>query len=216
MCSKFVLAALFVVAAMPVLSQSSSAAIESVWRVDAGGGVSAYHDDFYGTGIMEGPTAWVDLYPNRGPKFLHPLGLDMEGHFITFGGPQPQLAGQSTFTTTRELTYGGGPIYEWRHFKRFTPYAKFLWEQGNIDFNAGIPSYTHDNRSDWAPGAGFEYRMMRHISIRADYEKQYWQRLFEDHAITTPTGIAIVPRGVTLGASYEFDRLHFGGPIKEK
>jgi len=42
---------------------------------------------------MEGPTAWVDLYPNRGPKFLHPLGLDMEGHFITFGGPQPQLAG---------------------------------------------------------------------------------------------------------------------------
>jgi opacity protein-like surface antigen len=215
MCSKSILAALFFVAAMPVYSQSAPAAIQSIWRVDVGGGVSAYHVDFFGSGIMYGPTAWIDIYPNRGPKLFHGLGLDTEGHFISLGGPQPNPAGPTGNTTTSEFTYGGGPIYEWRHFKNFTPYGKFLWEQGIIDFNVGVPHYTDDNRSLWAPGAGIEYRVIRHVVIRADYEHQWWQRLFQNHQLSTPTGIAIEPRGITLGASYQFDRLHLKGDIKE-
>jgi hypothetical protein len=39
-------------------------------------------------------------------------------------------------------------------------------------------------------------------------EDQYWQRLFQDHAISTPTGIILRPKGVTIGASYAFNRLH--------
>jgi hypothetical protein len=218
MCSKSVLAALFLVAAMPVYSQSAPAAVQSSWRADVGGGVSAYHHDFFGPGIMEGVTAWIDLYPNRGPKLLHPLGLDIEGHSIQFGGPQPNPVGSSGNTTTREFTYGGGPIYEWRHFKNFTPYGKFLWEQGIIDFNevdATHPNYRHDNRSLWAPGVGFNFRIMKHVLIRADYEHQWWQRLFENPHLPG-TGIAIQPRGVTLGAVYQFNRIHLNGDIKEK
>ena len=215
MCSKSVLAALFLVAAMPVYSQSAPAAIQSVWRVDAGGGVSAYHDDFYGQGIMEGATAWIDVYPNRGPHFLHPLGVEVEGRSTIFGGPQPNPVGPSRYTTSGEVTYGGGAIYEWRHFRNFTPYGKFLWEQGIIDFNVYVPHYSRDNRSLWAPGVGFNFRIMKHVLIRADYEHQWWQRLFEDHQIPG-TGIAIQPRGITLGAVYQFNRLHLKGEIKEK
>jgi hypothetical protein len=132
------------------------------------------------------------------------------------GGPQPIPSLANHGTTSREDTFGGGPIYEWRHFKRFTPYGKFLWEQGSIDFNVGVPGYTHDNRSVSEAGAGFELKLVHHISFRAEFEKQWWQRLFENHQIVTPTGIALEPRGVTVGAMYEFDRLHFGGPAKQK
>ena len=211
---KSVLAALFFVAAMPVYSQSAPAAIQSSWRLDAGGGVSAYHDDFFGSGIMEGATAWIDVYPNRGPHFLRPLGVEVEGRSTIFGGPQPNPVCPSLNTTTGEVTYGGGPIYEWRHFKNFTPYGKVLWEQGIVDFNVHVHDYSRDNRSLWAPGVGFEYRVWRHVSIRADYEHQWWQRLFENHQIPG-TGIAIQPRGITLGAVYQFNCVHLRGDIKE-
>jgi opacity protein-like surface antigen len=216
MCSKFVFAALFLVAAVPVFPQSSPAAIESVWQVQIGGGVSGYHDDFFGTGIMEGPTVWIDVFPNRGPRYVHGFGVEMVGHDISFGGPQPQPASGGNSYTTREDTFGGGPIYHWRHFKNFTPYGKFLCEQGSIDFNVNVSNYKHDNRTLYAVGAGFDYKLVHHISFRADFEKQWWQRLFQNHSISTPTGIAIEPRGLTLGAVYEFDRIHFRGSVKEK
>jgi hypothetical protein len=214
MCSKSVLAALFFVAAMPVYSQSAPAAVQSVWRADLGGGVSAYHDDFFGPGIMEGATAWIDLYPNRGPHFLLPLGVEVEGRSTIFGGPQPNPVGPSGNTTSGEITYGGGAIYQWRHFHNFTPYGKFLWEQGIIDFKVGVPGYSRDNRSLLVPGVGFDFRIMKHVLIRADYERQWWQRLFENHQIPG-TGIAIQPRGITLGAVYEFNRIHLKGDVKE-
>jgi opacity protein-like surface antigen len=208
MSSKYVLVALFFAATMPAFAQSAPAGIQSVWRADLGGGVSGFHDDFFGSGDLYGPTLWIDLYPNRGPHFLHGLGVEAEGRSVIFGGPQPNPPGPTLNTTTGEITYGGGAIYEWRHFKNFTPYGKLLWEQGIADFNVGVPHYSRDNRSVLAPGAGVEYRITRHIVIRADYEKQWWQRLFQNHQISTPTGIAIEPRGVTVGASYQFNRIH--------
>jgi hypothetical protein len=216
MCSKFVLAALFLFTAMSVYSQSGPAAIESVWRVNVGGGATVFHDDFYGPGEMEGPTAWVDLFPNRGPRLVHGLGIEVEGHEISFGGPQPQVLTSNASIVTRQDTYGGGPIYEWRHFKNFVPYGKFLWEQGSIDFNVGVPTYKHDNRSLYEYGAGFSYRLVHHIAIRGEFDKQVWQRLFQNHAVTTVTGIILEPRGATLGATYEFDKIHFRGRIKEQ
>jgi hypothetical protein len=216
MCSKYALAALFLCAAAPVFSQSAPAGIESVWRVDAGAGVSGYHVDFFGPGDMEGAKLWIDLYPNRGPKFLHPLGLEIEGQDLSFGGPQPNPPGVTLNQVSREDSYGGGPIYEYRHFKNFTPYGKFLWEQGSIDFNVQLPYYKHDNRTLYTPGVGFQYRLMHHVSFRAEYEMQFWQRLFQNHAVAATTGVELKPRGITLGAAYEFDRIHIGGSPKEK
>ena len=153
---------------------------------------------------------------------MHGLGVEAEGRSLIFGGPQPNPPGPTGNTTTGEITYGGGAIYEWRHFKNFTPYGKLLWEQGIADFNVDVPHYSRDNRSVLAPGAGVEYRITRHIVIRADYEKQWWQRLFQNHQISTPTGIAIEPRGVARGRVLPVqphsseagrkERLNFGSP----
>jgi Outer membrane protein beta-barrel domain len=200
--SKFILVALFLSAAAQIFCQSAPAARESVWQVDVGAGASGYHTDFFGAGTMYGTTAWVDVYPNRGPRLLQGLGLALEGRDLVINPPASQ-------PTLREDTGGGGAIYSWRHFKNFTPFGKYLYEQGSVDFNLGVSYYKHDDRSLNAFDGGFDYRITRHISVRADYEEQFWQRLFVNHAISTANGLAMRPRGVTVGAVYEFDHIHW-------
>jgi opacity protein-like surface antigen len=199
---KFVLVAIFLAEAVQVFSQSTPAASRSVWQANVGVGVSGYQDGYYGSGIMEGPTVWIDIYPNHGPNFIHGLGLEIEGRDLSFGRPSTQ---PSNF---REDTGGGGAIYSWRHFRDFSPYGKFLWEQASIDFHTSDPTYNHDNRSLYAAGAGFEYRIWRDVSVRAEYEEQVWQRLFENHALPYANGLQLKPRGITIGASYSFKHIH--------
>ena len=50
--------------------------------MNTGLGWGVYHDDFEGAGIMEGPTLWFDIYPNKGPNLLKGFGLDLEGRDI--------------------------------------------------------------------------------------------------------------------------------------
>jgi len=182
----------------------------SSWQVNAGLGYSAYHDDFEGPGIMEGPTLWFDIYPNRGPNLLKGFGLDLEARDISFGRPPTQPS------NLREDTTGGGVIYSWRHFRNFNPYGKFDRGVGDIDFHIGSPHYNHDTKLFNAYGAGFEYRIVKHLSVRAGYEEQVWQRLFQESANSTTTGFVLKPRGVTVGAFYEFHHIHTHSPVNEK
>lgn len=198
--SKYVLAALFLAAAARVFPQTAPAAFEGPSRIFVGGGISGYNANFYGNYIMEGATLWVDIYSNLGPSFLHGLGVEAEARDICFGRPADQPSNLA------EQTGGGGAIYSWRHFPRFSPYAKFLWEHANIDFDFGIPNYGHDTRDLYAGGVGVDYRLRRNVWLRAGYEEQYWQRLFQNHKVSTPTGIVLRPQGVTVGVSYS---VHF-------
>ncbi|MGD0901546.1 MAG: hypothetical protein ABR924_01265 [Terracidiphilus sp.] len=205
---RLVLAALFFAAAVQVSSQTAPAAHESPLRLFGGIGICGYNDAFnapsgarYAPGIMEGAAIWFDIYPNRGPAFLHGLGVEAEARDIDFGRPADQPS------NLREDTGGGGAIYSWRHFHNLTPYAKFLWEHGSVDF-IGVPGYNHDDRDLRALGGGIEYRAGRYISVRGDYEEQSWERLFENHKVTPPTWFALKPRGMTIGVSYNVHFLH--------
>jgi hypothetical protein len=208
--SKFVLVALFIAATVPVPAQSHPAAIYSSLQVNAGLGYSVYHDDFEGAGIMEGATLWFDIYPNRGPEFVKGFGLDLEARDISFGRPPTQPS------NLREDSTGGGLIYSWRHFRNFNPYGKFDREIGGIDFHTGDPYYNHDAKLFNAYGGGIECRLVKHVSVRADYEMQVWQRLFQNPPNSTTTGIVLKPRGVTVGAFYEFHHIHTHSTVHEK
>jgi len=199
--SKFVLAALFLATAVQGFPQTAPAAGEGASRLFVGVGVSGYNADFYGNFIMEGATVWIDFYPDLGPAFLHGFGVEAEGRDICFG--QPALPPSNNLA---EETGGGGAIYSWRHFHHFSPYAKFQWEHANIDFDFGIPNYGHDTRDLVAGGIGVDYRVGHNIWVRVGGEQQYWQRLFQNHAVSYPTGIVLKPQGVTIGASYN---VHF-------
>jgi opacity protein-like surface antigen len=108
-------------------------------------------------------------------------------------------------TNVRQVTVGGGALYTWRHFHNFSPYAKFEMGLGRDDFPnedpPGTKPFKHDVLTYMAPGAGLEYRVYRHIWVRADYEFQRWGPL-------PPYNHNPTPNGFTIGAMYDFRHHH--------
>lgn len=191
----------------PILAQVAPSATWDRARFFLGAGGSAWHDDFGaagwdGSGIMEGPTAWFDYFPNSGPDHFHGLGLEIEGREIVYK-LQPYAPVYQP-SNIREDTIGGGAIYRWHHFHRFVPYGKFLYGIASIDFDVGVPNYHHDTRTYMEGGAGLEMRLTKHLWVRAGYEEQLWQRLFGG-----ADAINLRPRGATLGFEWSFNRLPF-------
>ena len=187
-CTKLALTILFAALAVPSPAQvAPSATAGGGWTIAAGGGPSYFHMN-YGDGEEWGGTLWVDVNINKGPSFLRGLGGEMEARDLSIDRA-PTLPDDM-----RTDTLGGGPIYTWRHFPRFRPYAKVLVSYGSLDISKHNYHYT------WilySPGAGIEYRPFGNVWLRADYEYQVWPQLF------TPKW-SYNPDGVTVGAMYEF------------
>ena len=47
-----------------------------------------------------------------------------------------------------------------------------------------------------APGGGVDYRVGGGVSLRADYEYQFWRHIFGPRDLN--------PNGITIGATYDF------------
>jgi opacity protein-like surface antigen len=180
--------------AIPLVAQTTPAAREDGLPLVIGGGMADNNIDFGAGRRMEGIAVWAG-WDLTGHKFVpRGLTLDVEGKTIRYGLPQG-------FSQMREETALGGVLYSWRHYKNFRPYAKGLMGIGSIDFPP-YPNYGHDTRMVKAMGGGIEYRAYRNVWIRADYEYQMWEQLFGTTNLT--------PNGFTMGASYDFKRLHGG------
>jgi hypothetical protein len=186
---KLTWAALFLAVSIPGFSQVAPSATQVEFPLEVGAGFSDYIFDF-GTIHMYGPSAWVDWDYYGPPKWLHGFGIEVEGRDLSLGKPSDYQG------NLRQDTAEGGVIYKWRDFHHVRPYGKFLLGYGVIEFNKNVPGYTHDSRTVTAPGCGLDYRVYRNISVRADYEYQFWLQLFNLHALN--------PQGVTIGASYNF------------
>jgi len=179
-------------AAIPVFSQVAPQAEEGRLPLSVGVGVSSYDVD-WGHGRMLGGTFWADWYPNLHYSFLHGLGLELEARDISLNHSSTQPPNY------REDTAGGGLIYSWRRHRNFHPYTKFLIDFGSMDFTLFGPNYasnyTHDTRTVYAPGGGLEYRIVKNVWARADYEYQFWPNFL---------GQTADPEGFTFGAAYDF------------
>jgi opacity protein-like surface antigen len=189
---RLLLAALFVTAAIPVTSQVVPAATQGGWPLEVGGGVADYYPELANY-YLKGPTAWIDVAPFRHPQLLHGLGLEGEARDLNYGQPAN--------SRLRLYTFGGGPIYTWRHFRNFHPYGKFAVDYGAMDFNIHVPHYTHDYWTIYAAGGGVEYRVWRNVWARGDYEYQFWRVGFRGNSFLNP-------EGATLGVSYDLKILH--------
>jgi hypothetical protein len=183
-----VLAASICALAVPAFSQVVPDYQENSLDLSIGVGGNSWDVD-WGHGRMYGETIWADWYSRRMPGLLRGLGIELEARDISHDRHLPPQA------NIRQDTAGGGPIFEWRHFRNFRPYAKYIISQGSYDFTTDNPHYSHDTRALWAPGAGFEIRVYRPIWMRADYEYQTWQTLLGK----TPN-----PQGFTAGFAYSF------------
>jgi len=193
---------LFPVAVLPAKSQTVPAAREGSWPLAAGGGASVFSPDFAPGGLMEGATLWVDILPNLPPQIPPGLGFELEGRDISFN----RGAHSQNF---REDTGLGGFIYSWHRYRGFHPYAKLLLGFGSIDFT--IPGYVQDRHVDrplFAPGAGVDVKIYRHIWGRADYEYQYWERITYSAIQPQPYTLGVRPEGFSFGAMYNFQPAH--------
>lgn len=191
---KLVLAALFLAAVLPLSSQVAPAAREGGLPIVVGVGFSNFSTDW--TGRLSGPTIWADWNFNRGPSLLRGFGIEVEGRDLNyFRTPLSKKL--------RMDTAGGGPIYTWRRSRAAHLYGKFLIGYGSIDFDTlpgppFLPFYHHESRTVYTPGGGAEVRLWRSVSLRGDYEYQFWDNLFGSGDLN--------PQGLTVSASYDFGR----------
>jgi opacity protein-like surface antigen len=183
---KMLLAVLLIIRAIPALSQTAPGATEGTWPLVVGVGYSNFHTDW--SGRLSGPSFWADWTFNRLPGIWHGVGVELVGRDLNFDrtGGDPKL---------RMDTISGGPIYTWRRDRRIRPYGKFLFGYGSIDFTA-VPGYSHDTRTVYTPGGGVDYRFWKNLSVRGDYEYQFWTDFFSHHALN--------PQGLTVGVDYDF------------
>jgi len=189
---KLSLFAVLISATVPLFSQVAPAASErDSLPIAAGIGASDFSIDWGPGRRMEGITAWVDWteIPHM-PRLLRGIGIDAEARDINSGLPTgvPRM---------RQDTASGGPVYTVRRFSKVQPYAKYLLGFGSIDFGP-LPNaprrYTHDTRAVYAPGGGVEFQAFRSLWVRADYEYQFWPKIFGPHSLN--------PNGFTIGAMY--------------
>jgi opacity protein-like surface antigen len=189
------LAVFFVCATYSAVSQAVPAATEgkSPWAI--GAGVSGYNSDFE-NGQLLGGTLWIDYALTKVPSLLQGLAVEAEARDLNYGRWGTEQS------NLRQDTAGGGLIYSWHHFNKFRPYAKLVEEFGNTDYGMNTAMRYNATRNFLAGGGGVEYRVMRHLWVRADYEYQSWRDFFK---YTVPAG-RMNPQGVTVGAVYHFTR----------
>ena len=194
-----ILAVVLIATAAPVRAQAAYAALEENPRFSVGGGFSAYDTDFGGK-YMYGPTLWADWHPRfLDGFFLRNFSIEAQARDITWD--EHTLGPTADF---RETTAGGGLLYHARRFRffGFDPYAKGLISFGGIHFGSTNPAvnalhpYDHDTRTVYSLGGGVDYRIAHRVTVRADYEYQWWPQFLGSNALT--------PNGFTVGALYNF------------
>ncbi|MFZ0743008.1 MAG: outer membrane beta-barrel protein [Terracidiphilus sp.] len=195
----FLLAALVICTSIPAFSQ----VVPEIGHpgrgmpLSVGVAYSTYDTDWSGPfeggkplngGRLSGGTLWADWNFYKLPPLWDGFGLEVEGRDLNYGrtGDDPKM---------RQDTVEGGLIYTTHFYRRFHPYAKFLFGYGSIDFTVA-PTYSHDTRTMYVPGGGADTRFYKSLWLRVNYEYQFWPNFFRYHTLN--------PRGWDVGVAYDF------------
>jgi len=163
--------------AAPALHAQASATATRKADLKIGGGLTSAASD-YGN-RFNGGMAYFNF------DFRAHLGIEGEFHFVRDG------SGNGLYEKTYEI---GGRYH--RTYGRFSPYAKGMYGRGVFNFPA-FPGFRHANLAYnlFAVGAGVDYRVLKHLNARADFEYQRWLG-FPQSGLT--------PTLFTFGAAYHF------------
>jgi opacity protein-like surface antigen len=173
-------------------AQVTYSASEGKLPFSVGFGVADFSDDWGTQNPRQvGLTLWFDWRLPHMPSKLDGLGIEFEGRDVNYATP--------SYLPGHRMTTGlAGPMYEWRRQGRVRPFAKYLMGLGNIDF-PNDSNYQQDTRAVFAPAGGADVRMWKRLSLRGEYEYQYWHAIFGPHDLT--------PNGFTFGVLYDLGRL---------
>lgn len=179
---------LMILVSMPCVAQVSAPMEGSRVQLSAGGGIDYWRGD-WGSVARFGPSAWASADIWRG------LGINAEAHSMIAGGND--MASEYKYYVGE-----GGLRYSYRHWRAFLPYAKGEIGFGSLSFPHPVgATYTHDTRTTWAVGGGFEYLIRNNVWARVDYTFEgfpdFMSGITGQHHTLNPAGIAI-------GVTYHF------------
>jgi hypothetical protein len=122
--------------------------------------------------------------------FRYHLGIEGEFHQINDSNPTSAIY---------ERTYEIGPRYVYR-YGRFAPYAKLMYGRGVFNYppvfgdpQGGAAANLAYNLA--AAGVGADYRLLRFMNVRGEYEFQRWFGF-------PPNGLT--PGILSIGVAYQF------------
>jgi opacity protein-like surface antigen len=174
-------------------------ATASLFQPDYLGGTSAAPNGqsiFYG---IDGPGGFVDL------RFRRWIQFEAEGRWLRFNDcTTPTAAGNCNVNTAPEDNYFAGPRFPFR-VGRFTPYAKVLGGYG-VTKLLNAQGLAGNSLSGYALayGAGTDYRLTKHLSLRLiDFEYQEWFLKAPATGTAAASNFNIQPYGASAGISYK-------------
>ena len=133
---------------------------------------------------LQGVGAFADYH------MKYPLGLEGEARFLTFGG----------FQGSTESSYLAGPKIFFLAHGKLLPYGKLLVGVARIHYPFAIGNA---NYFALAPGAGAEYSIGRHLTLRAEYEYQIWE---DSPGYANEPDHQLTPNGFHIGIAYRVYR----------
>jgi opacity protein-like surface antigen len=176
---KFLAAAALAILPASLWAQAAPAIGGGLPPLSVGGFYSNYSNDYI-PNRLGGLGVYVDWDIFR--KFN--LGVEGEARWLRFNQQQGSY----------EDNYLVGPRYS-RHYGKFVPYVKFMMGAGELEFPSG---FGHGGYFALAPGGGLDYRLTRHVTLRGDYEYEFWPSA---PGGGLPTN-GLTPNGFSIGASY--------------
>jgi len=179
--------------------ESATGGNASVW---AGAEFSSFNPDYscssdvpFGCqNQLVGPTAFFDF--NVEPKW----GAEGEARWLHWNG----LSGQI------ESNYLMGGRYRAFRYGRLDGWLKFLVGGGLITTpNYPVAGSLKGSYFAWVPGGTLEYRLTHRISVRGDYEFQFWPSFAGPETYNSSGALVqhnngLAPNGFSVGISYRF------------
>jgi hypothetical protein len=190
---------LFVCAAFSAFAQAPPAARSSASYspLAVGAGFNAFNTGWQ-DGYMLGGALWIDYTPDILPASLKGLGLEIEARDISM---KTDSKGQRSL---REDIASGGVIYSLPRFNNIHPYGKLLIGLGSEDYPMMGYAHLHQDITVSSFGGGADYRLMKKVWLRGDFEYQFWPGFFQyAPALHKPAG-TLSPFGYTVGVMYHF------------
>jgi Outer membrane protein beta-barrel domain len=193
---------LLVVAPTVVLAQVPQSAVGGNSSLWAGGEVSSFNPDYgcsssvpFGCGEqLIGPTAFFDF--NVTPKW----GAEGEARWLHWNGVGGEI----------ESNYLAGGRYRALRYHRLTGWVKMLAGGGLITTSYfPVAGSLKGSYFVMAPGGTLEFPLTERMSLRGDYEYQFWPSFVGPPTYSSTGSLVqhnngLTPNGFSLGVTYRF------------
>jgi len=164
---------------MAQVAASSAGAGQSLW---IGADYSNIHADFpYGSNLRLSGIGASSVF-----NWNHHLGIEGSVIFNNF----------NTFYGEKEQSFLAGPRYTFFHSEVWKPYAMLELGDAKLTYPFTIGTYNYFALS---PGAGIEYQLRSHWSLKAEYRYEFLRNA-PDFANEAQYGIR--PNGFNVGVGY--------------